>query len=65
MRERPPTSRAPSQPEFQVNFATEHLDKACAAGDIFGRIRLFKYPVQSSYAIGRTYQAQGGERSFV
>ena len=46
-----------------VNFATEHGDKVAATGDNFGRIRLFKYPVQSSYAIYRCHYAHSGQCS--
>ena len=40
-----------------VNLASELGDKVVATGDNYGRVRLFKYPVQSSYAIARTHHA--------
>jgi microtubule-associated protein-like 6 len=43
-----------------VNFAIEHGAKVAAAADNFGRLRLFRFPVQSSYALPRSYQPCGG-----
>jgi len=35
-------------------------NKVVATGDSYGRVRLFKYPVQSSYAISRAHHSATG-----
>lgn len=44
-----------------INFTAAYGDKVVAAGDNYGRLRLFKYPVQSSYAISRTHHVVAGK----
>jgi len=48
-----------------TNFANEHGDKVIAAGDNFGRVRLVRYPCQSSYCLGKQYSVHSGPVSSV